>query len=346
MGHNQNNFSLTFQKHQDPAHTPDNLPWNHKQDYWRECKDHLQRQMPDSLFQAMIEPLDARIDARIDTKIPAGSDAAQLELFAPSQQIAKRISQRYLPMIQDFLESTPLKGQVSLSVRQKENHLPKKQEQVEKEETSLAKVKTARQKKGAHAEKFASGLLLDEENFCIPEINQAQIEQLWQEKGAVSYIYGAEGSGKTTIAQALSRQKEKSGMRTRMLRFQVFVSELALVARNRESTNWNKGLRAYDCLLIDDFQYIKPQAFRSQEELSYLIDEFIQKNKLLVFCADRPVQKLPLTPSLLSRLQAGRIIQLAYPNQEERRKILKKRGSKAGPFLKDGAHPVFKLFYL
>ena len=203
---------------------------------------------------------------------------------------------------------------------------------------SIDAVHARASKKTLVAQKFApkllSELLLDKENFCIPEMNQKQIEQLWQPKGSLSYIYGAEGSGKTTIGRALAEQREKLGLRTRMLRFQNFVSELAFAARNRDSTSWNKSLRSYDCLVIDDFQYIKPQALRSQEELSYLIDEFIQRGKLLLFCADCPVQKLPLTPSLLSRLQAGHIIPLAYPNQQERQNILKKEAQRQGLALK------------
>ena len=316
----------------DSLGTPSIPLYSSKEDYWQQCKDYLQRHIPDSLYKTMI--------ATLDTKTSTHSESSQLEIFAPSQQIANRISQRYFPMIQDFLKKTSFKGQVSLAVRQKKDcfHQQKEKEQIIKTEASFTKIKTLEQKKTGSIRKFApkllSELLLDKENFCISEINQKQIEQLWQQRGAVSYIYGAEGSGKSTIGRALAQQKERLGMRTRMLRFQNFVAELAVVARNRDSTSWNKTLRTYDCLIIDDFQYIKPQALRSQEELSYLVDEFIQKDKLLLFCADRPAQKLPLTPSLLSRLQAGRIIQLTYPNQQERQNILQKEAKNQGIALK------------
>lgn len=298
----------------------------YEKDYWQQCKKHLRSQLPDSLYRTMIEPLHAKA-------LPA---SRQLELFAPSQQIANRISQHYLPMIQDFLKHTPFRGQISLAIQQEETRLPQKREQ--KEERSLGKVERPEQKKRKYAQKFPMEEL-ERENFCIPQINQTQIQKLWAEQGTVAYIYGAEGSGKSTLVEAVARQKENLGMQARVLRFQSFVSKLALVARNRDSTSWNKWLRSHDCLVIDDFQYIKPQAFRSQEELSYLIDEFTQENKLLLFCSDRPVQELPLTSSLLSRLQAARIIRLSYPDQQERQHILKKEAQKQRLSLKQELIP-------
>ena len=297
---------------------------------WQKCKSHLRKQMPAFLYQTMIEVLQA---------IPSkNSNSKELDLFAPSEQIANRVSQRYLPMIQDFLlHSTPFQGQLRLGVRKKENIFFEKEQEWGREIPSRAVLKEEKIQappsvsaslslfKGSSFESF-----LQEENFCISEINQVQLRQLWQMKGGLYYLYGPEGSGKTTIAKALQQGREKLRMRTRMLRLQDFLSELALAAQKRDSTSWNQRLRSYDCLVIDDFQYMKPQALRSQEELSYLIDEFLQKGKRLLFCADRSLQDLSLTPSLLSRLQATHIIHLAYPEKKQRESILKREGESLG----------------
>ena len=310
------------------------------QKYWQECKNYLQGQMPDSLYQTMIEVL--------STKPSTDSNSDQLELFAPSKQIASRISQHYLPMIQDFLlKSTPFQGQLRLQVRQKRNTSFKNLEDNSsarrpEEKNGLQPFTNSRdlfpiapkKNKKTPSRKLNFSSILEEENFCIPETNWSQVERLLETRESLHYIYGSEGSGKSTIGKILKQTREKLGMRSRMLRFQDFVSELAIAAHKRDTLSWNKRLRSYDCLVIDDFQYIKPQALRSQEELSYLIDEFIQKKKTLIFCSDRPVQALPLNPSLISRLQAGAIIHLAYPNQKEREKILKQETKKRNLLLK------------
>ena len=127
MRHNSNKLLLAADRPQDAKRTLGASVYCHKQDYWQECKEHLQKRIPASLYQTMIEPLYARL--------PSTSDSSPLELFAPNQEIAKRISQRYLPMIQDFLEGTPFKGQVSLAAQpkgegfsQNKNKLEKKRE--------------------------------------------------------------------------------------------------------------------------------------------------------------------------------------------------------------------------
>ena len=166
-------------------------------------------------------------------------------------------------------------------------------------------------------------ILFKNVNFCIPEVNQQQVQQLFHKKGIISYISGSAGSGKSTIASIVAQYKEKSGLRSRVLRFQSFVSDLVNVAQSRDSNSWRKRMQSYDCLILDDFQYIKPKAIRSQEEISYLIDDYIEKSKLIIFCADKPIENLSLTSSLYSRLKAGYNISLSSPRQSERRDILK-----------------------
>ncbi len=114
------------------------------------------------------------------------------------------------------------------------------------------------------------------------------------------------------------------------LRFEGFLTEFVAAANNRDSTSWRKRLYSYDCLVIDDLQYIKAGAKRSQEELLYLIDSFLEKKKSLVFCSTCPAQKLPLSSSLLSRLQAAQMIELPQLRTKEREELIRQESRLKG----------------
>ncbi len=275
-----------------------------QQDYWQQCKEHLQKQIPTSLYENIIAPL----KANPSTSFSTSSKTIGLELVAPNQELAARVSQRYLPMIKKLLISTPMHGQVSIQTAK--HQYPTK--------TTDPKSIT---RKGNNTK--AKQLDFSSQNFHVPQVNDAQIKKLYQDNTIFSYIWGKEGSGKTTIGLNIAQHKESLGLRTRYLTFENFITELAIASRRRDSMDWRNKLRSYDCLIIDDFQHIKPQARRSQEELLYIIDEFTQKQKFLVFCADRPVIEIQLIASLLSRLQSAQTIRLSYPDEKERQRILK-----------------------
>ena len=135
-------------------------------------------------------------------------------------------------------------------------------------------------------------------------------------------ITGPSGSGKTSIARAFARLQQQREIATRYMTAEEFLTEFSLACRKRENITWRQSLRANRVLIIDDFQFIKPQALRSQEELQYLVDEFQETGHLLILCSDRDANEQGLTPALLSRLQAGHRIQLVYPAHTERETIL------------------------
>ena len=266
---------------------------------WEACKSFLQKQMPDSLFTNMIEPL------KIRDQVSLGFNKDTLEIIAPKKEIANRVNERYLHLIQEYYESSSEKYKaINISTDLKK-------------ETAKLNLK-----KNLPKDQILSSILL-ESNFYIPEVNSWYIERLWEDTKILHFMYGGSGSGKTSLANTLVKYKEALGKKVLLLTAEAFLGSLASAASNRNSVKWRKKLQSYDCLIIDDFQYMKPNGFRSQEELIYLIDNFLTNEKILLFCADRVPHKLKLIPNLLSRLQAGRLITLEYPNIEERKKILK-----------------------
>ncbi len=320
-------------------------------EYWEECKKHLRNHISPALYQSIISPISPSMEKNVE---PNNLRLQKLELCVPNQKIATRLSQRYLPMIKNFFSEIPLQYQVSIRIAnkpdknvnepivyQEKNTEPYNQRANQQNKIADSNFIQNIEKRNIKKERshFSNSCIKDCSslsggNFCIPQVNLFQIERLWREPTTLYHMYGKEGSGKSTIGAAFVKSQEELGRRSQFLKFEAFLSDLAVVARNRDSVNWRKRLREYECLVIDDFHYIKPNALRSQEELLYLIDYFLQAGKCIMFCTDRPVSQMKLTPPLLSRLQAARKIPLCYPEQKERERILKQENENYGLHLK------------
>ena len=299
-----------------------NINFLHHEEYWKECKVYLQKRMPASLFQCFIEPIQTHHSQ------PSRSPDF-LHLISPTRQIASRFSERYLPMIQSFLHTTPLKGQVRISIRDKTNQLPSTEKNTafscpEKRDTE----KNLPAKKGDKEDFVPDDLskcqYFREKNVLIPKMSRIDVQNLWESRNMLAFISGREGSGKTSILTAIAESRQRIGLKSSLISLERFMTELALASQNRDSMSWRKKLRSYDFIAIDNFQYIKPRALRSQEELVYLIDDFLVQGKTLIFCSDKLTDELPLIAPLLSRLQSAHLIQLTRPDMEERKTILRR----------------------
>ncbi len=288
------------------------------EEYWKECKVYLQKRMPASLFQCFIEPIQMN-------HLHLSHTSDFLSLVSPTSQIASRFSERYLPMIQSFLQTTPLKGQVRISIKDKTNQV---QARVENTTSSCLKQRNIQQNPSIKGDFVPEDLSIcqyfREKNVLIPKMSQIDIQNLWKSRDMLAFISGSEGSGKTSIMTALAQSRQRIGSKSILMSLERFMTELALASQKRDSMSWRKKLRSYDFLAVDNFQYIKPRAFRSQEELVYLIDDFLAQGKTLIFCSDKLTDELPLIAPLLSRLQSAHLIQLTRPDMEERKAILKR----------------------
>jgi len=132
---------------------------------------------------------------------------------------------------------------------------------------------------------------------------------------AITLVYGPTGCGKSTVA------REMRGQGARLLRMEEFYSGFAAACRTRDILNWREKLRSAD-LILDDFQFIKKSASRTQEELINLIDDFSARGQRFLLLSDVDLPDLDLDRSLASRLQTACRLSMAYPSGEVRRKLL------------------------
>jgi chromosomal replication initiator protein DnaA len=322
-------FRLSSQRdhnHENPG--PRKLNHDHAETLcalWEDCKAAMRESVAPAFLAKFIEPL--KIIAA-----PVGAPQSTLELAAPNAKHKKHIEQRYLPMIRETLRAIPGAPERVL-IRTVDESFPLAPQR--KAASVLPILGQAR-----HRESFPPGPATDRSEteatgapgsngFYLAghqpaAVNQAELDRLWRGDcgaGALT-LTGPSGSGKTAIARAYVRMQSERGVATRYMTAEEFLTEFSLACRKRENISWRQTLRAHRVLVIDDFQFIKPQALRSQEELQYLVDEFQENGQLLILCSDREAAEQGLTPALLSRLSAGYRIQLAYPAHGEREAIL------------------------
>ena len=88
--------------------------------------------------------------------------------------------------------------------------------------------------------------------------------------------------------------------------------------------------RKYDCLLIDDIQFIGKME-KTQEELFHLFNTFYDHNKQIIFSSDKHPNFIPgLEDRLKSRFSAGMIVDFVDPDYESRVAILKAKSRQLG----------------
>lgn len=299
--------------------------------YWNKCQEYLHANIPAPLYKRLIEPLELDQSDSQKSFSKQNANILHIKLIAPNKQIASRVSQRYLPLINKFFNhNTPIQAQASLLTKNRNlvanpNNVPKAipiNPLTSINSWEHNSPSPTQQQSDNIPNKTNSTNDLQLQNFHINKANLYQLNKLWERKVKLSYLYGDAGSGKSTLSQALGEHQEKQGLRVQYMSFQTFLTGLVKATHGKNSTNWRQRLNTHDCIIIDDFQYIKPKAMRSQEELVYLIDEFLNNNKQIIFCSNCLPNRLKLTSHLLSRLQSGQLIQLKQPGQKERESIL------------------------
>lgn len=305
-------------------------------DAWQLCKAQLHETVMPAFFAKFIEPL--------RVAYPTNDDAL-LTLAASNAKHRQHVEQRYLSLIRETLATIPGAPDQVL-VRQNEadgttpvrpSELALKPQPQARHRTSFAGPQTSASPAADASDSSAiqsqsvdspavSGFALAGHKAAA--VNQRELDLLWRGgcPAGVLSLTGPSGSGKTAIARAYVRLQSGQGATTRYMSAEEFLTEFSLAVHKRENIAWRVALRAHRVLVIDDFQFIKPQALRSQEELQYLVDEFQENGHLLILCSDRDAADQGLTAALLSRLQAGHRIQLAYPAHAERETILAEAG--------------------
>ncbi|MEQ8314045.1 MAG: DnaA regulatory inactivator Hda [Gammaproteobacteria bacterium] len=166
------------------------------------------------------------------------------------------------------------------------------------------------------------------DNFHVSQANSALLRSLTtlSKDDHLTYLWGAASSGRTHLAQALCHQQAESGL-----------ASLYLPLQEHESLapDMLQGAEGLAMVCIDDVDAIAGETDWEQA-LFQLYNELAGTETRLVVTAACAPQYLPMQlKDLVSRLQSGAVYQLATPDDEEKRAILRKRAAIRGMDLSD-----------
>ena len=307
---------------------------------WEDCKAALKNKIPAPFYNSFIQPIEVLGNAFSSEdsgngKSLTGREKSELFLCVPDEKTLRHIEARYFSIIQETLKDSSFQGQVSLITRKPGERQPA---------TPQSAPQPARpQTRSATPSRFGQNVNLPA-YYPHPD-NAPQIQALFENRlpGVVILLRGCSGAGKTTLARNLLADQNHTlssdpsiissnppnssshitgEQNARYMTLETFVTEFSIACREKEVIRWRNRLRNHHLLIIDDFQFIKKTALKTQEELRHILDDFEEQGKRLVLISDTEFKKLPLQEDLFSRLHTGVTLELKTPDQAGREKIL------------------------
>lgn len=149
------------------------------------------------------------------------------------------------------------------------------------------------------------------------------------------FIYGGVGLGKTHLIQAignsiLSQNPNCNIMYVTSDKFTNDFIESIHSGYSAKDEGFNSSFRqkyrTADVLMVDDIQFIKKNAERTQEELFHTFNDLYNSNKQIIITSDRsPKELVSIVDRLKSRFEWGLIADIKPPDKETKIAILKKK---------------------
>ncbi len=139
------------------------------------------------------------------------------------------------------------------------------------------------------------------------------------------FIYGGVGLGKTHLLQAIGNAiiKNNPAKKVHYISSEKFGNEVVSSILNNSIHNFKEKYREFDLLVVDDVQFFSGKT-KTQEEFFYTFNTLHEAGKQVVFSSDRSPKLIPdIGERLLSRMEAGVIVDISEPEYESRLAILK-----------------------
>lgn len=182
------------------------------------------------------------------------------------------------------------------------------------------------------------GLAIDSRNTALCHVLQRLgCESYWASSrldpvlAGPWFVYGPPRSGKSHLASALVRvwcrqRPEQPAVCTTATEF---ASTFADALDNRRLSAWVRRCARLGLLVIDDL-HVLPERSDVQRELVRLLDQFSAREALLVVTSRLELSELThQPPELISRLQAGLLLELTVPGPEARRALVERLAAAA-----------------
>ncbi|MDC3119565.1 chromosomal replication initiator protein DnaA [Candidatus Pelagibacter sp.] len=148
------------------------------------------------------------------------------------------------------------------------------------------------------------------------------------------YIYGGVGMGKTHLLNSIGLELKKNN-KIMFISAERFMYQFVKSIKSNDMVKFKEHFRNTDILLIDDIQFISGKE-AMQEEFFHTFNELLDKGSQIVISADRAPNKLArIQERIKSRFSGGIVVDIQKPDQELRKKIVKKKTDELYRFYSD-----------
>ncbi len=148
------------------------------------------------------------------------------------------------------------------------------------------------------------------------------------------YIYGGVGMGKTHLLNSIGLELKKNN-KVMFISAERFMYQFVKSIKSNDMVKFKEHFRNTDILLIDDIQFISGKE-AMQEEFFHTFNALLDKGSQIVISADRAPSKLArIQERIKSRFSGGLVVDIQKPDQELRKKIVRKKTHELNNFYSD-----------
>ncbi|MFH0987424.1 MAG: chromosomal replication initiator protein DnaA [Patescibacteria group bacterium] len=149
------------------------------------------------------------------------------------------------------------------------------------------------------------------------------------------FIYSKVGLGKTHLLEAIGNEivNAKKKKKVKYIPCPTFTSEVISTIRDGSIEKLVKSYSQFDVLIIDDIGFIAGKE-RTQEVFFRIFNDLTENGKQIILSSDRPPQAIEkLEERLRSRFEGGMVVDISFPEFEERLAILEEKLEEREAFL-------------
>ncbi|AJY69717.1 chromosomal replication initiation protein [Geobacter sulfurreducens] len=286
------------------------------EEVWLQAQSNLAKVLTHQTFNTWIEPIKY-----------LGSKKNVLLLEAPNQFVRDRVSESYLPMILESVQSlTDSQTKIELLIAKPKTEKPKQ---------PAASEVTAAEPEACSGPDHSTNLnpKYTFDTFVCGGSNQfahaaaQSVANSPAGKYNPLFIYGGVGLGKTHLLNAIGNHVLSVNRKAQICFYtsEKFMNELINCLRYQKMDQFRNKFRKMDILLIDDIQFIAGKE-RTQEEFFHTFNSLYESHKQIVVTSDKFPKDIPgLEERLRSRFEWGLIADIQAPDTETKVAILRKK---------------------
>lgn len=130
------------------------------------------------------------------------------------------------------------------------------------------------------------------------------------------HFFGPSGCGKSHLVRAISEELKKQKVNVVHCFAKSFYLDYVFALKNRNYQKFREEYRNLDAFIIEDIDFLQKKK-NTQQELLFIADEFISKNKILITCSQLHPKKLKnFQSALANRLSCGSFVPIHPVSQK------------------------------